>query len=112
MNYKYLSGLDLKVGGEGMRGFYDQIVPQVAQKVLKQLGGKVAQISIAVDSAPLTQRLSSGDVFQVWADGQLQGEGNYATRAEAQSFILTGGVSKQTGFDITPAMYCRGRYFA
>jgi hypothetical protein len=33
----------LKIGGEGMRGFYDQIVPQVANDLLKKLGGgKVA----------------------------------------------------------------------
>jgi len=37
--HKVLSGLDLKVGGEGMKGFYDQIVPQVARDVLKKLGG-------------------------------------------------------------------------
>jgi hypothetical protein len=34
-----LSGIDLKVGGEGMRGFYDQIVLNVANDVLKKLGG-------------------------------------------------------------------------
>lgn len=34
-----LTGVDLKVGGEGMRAFYDQIVPQVARDVLKKLGG-------------------------------------------------------------------------
>jgi len=34
-----LSGIDLKVGGEGMKSFYDQIVPQVANDVLKKLGG-------------------------------------------------------------------------
>lgn len=44
---KTYSGLDLKVGGEGMRAFYDQIVPQVANDVLKKLGGgKVESINI------------------------------------------------------------------
>ncbi len=38
---KSLTGLDLKVGGEGMRAFYDQIVPQVANDVLKKLGAGV-----------------------------------------------------------------------
>ena len=38
-NWKELSGLDLRVGGEGMRAFYDQIVPQVANDVLKKVGG-------------------------------------------------------------------------
>ena len=34
-----LRGLDLKVGGEGMKAFYDKIVPNVAKDVLKKLGG-------------------------------------------------------------------------
>lgn len=38
---KTLSGLDLKVGGEGMRGFYDQILPKEIQKYVKQWGGQV-----------------------------------------------------------------------
>ena len=37
--YRTLSGLDLKVGGEGMKAFYDKIVPQVANEVLKKFGG-------------------------------------------------------------------------
>ena len=32
-------GLDLKVGGEGMRAFYDKIVPSVLKDVLRKLGG-------------------------------------------------------------------------
>ncbi|MBK8745549.1 LPD38 domain-containing protein [Propionivibrio sp.] len=38
-NVKQLSGIDLKVGGEGMKGYYDRIVPSVANDVLKKLGG-------------------------------------------------------------------------
>lgn len=45
--WKIMSGLNLKVGGEGMRGFYDKIVPSVAKDVLKKLGGgKVEQIEL------------------------------------------------------------------
>lgn len=44
-----LEGLDLKVGGEGMKAFYDKIVPNVANDVLKKLGGgKVGQTRITV----------------------------------------------------------------
>jgi hypothetical protein len=31
-----LSGLDLKVGGEGMKGFYDQIIPSFLNKYTKK----------------------------------------------------------------------------
>ena len=44
-----LAGLDLKVGGEGMRAFYDKIVPNVANGLLKKLGGgRVSPIRVAV----------------------------------------------------------------
>jgi hypothetical protein len=36
-----LSGLDLKVGGEGMVGFYDHILPAMANKLGKKYGAKV-----------------------------------------------------------------------
>jgi hypothetical protein len=35
-----LDGLNLKVGGEGMRAFYDEIVPAAAKKLLRKLGGE------------------------------------------------------------------------
>jgi len=34
-----ISGIDLKVGGEGMKAFYDKIVPNIANDVLRKLGG-------------------------------------------------------------------------
>ena len=36
-------GLDLKVGGEGMKGFYDKIIPDAANKLGKQWGAKVGE---------------------------------------------------------------------
>lgn len=38
---KSYSGLDLKVGGEGMKGFYDRILPQFMSKYGKKWGAKV-----------------------------------------------------------------------
>lgn len=43
-----LSGDGLKVGGEGMKSFYDKIVPQVTNDVLKKVGGgRVSQVDIS-----------------------------------------------------------------
>ena len=44
---RVLSGLDLKVGGEGMRGFYDKILPDFANKYGKKWGAKVEEGKIA-----------------------------------------------------------------
>jgi|694.fasta_scaffold02514_3 hypothetical protein len=41
-----LSGLDLKVGGEGMKGFYDQILPKFLDKYAKKWDAKVGMTDI------------------------------------------------------------------
>lgn len=56
MEVRKLEGLDLQVGGEGMKTFYDKIVPQTINDVLKKLGGgKAGTVPLVVDS-----RLSRG----------------------------------------------------
>ncbi len=43
---KVFRGAALKVGGEGMRAFYDKIIPQVAEKIAKKWGAKVEALKI------------------------------------------------------------------
>lgn len=43
---RILSGLDLKVGGEGMKGFYDNILVKSADKMFKKFGVKVKDASV------------------------------------------------------------------
>jgi len=43
---KRFSGIDLKVGGEGMKGFYDQILPKEISKYVKQWGAQVEKARI------------------------------------------------------------------
>lgn len=40
-NGGYFEGVDLKIGGEGMKGFYDQIIPKALEKLGKEHGVKV-----------------------------------------------------------------------
>ena len=42
--YRTLTGDNLKVGGKGMKGFYDSIVPNVAQALVKELTGKPSTV--------------------------------------------------------------------
>jgi hypothetical protein len=52
-----LGGVDLKVGGEGMRGFYDKILPNEVQKYVKQWGGKVEKAELDVAPPDAAGRL-------------------------------------------------------
>jgi hypothetical protein len=48
VGYRELSGENLQVGGEGMKGFYDKIVPNFLNQFGKKYGAKVGQIQVPV----------------------------------------------------------------
>jgi DNA repair protein RadC/predicted ABC-type ATPase len=95
------SGLDLKVGGEGMRGFYDNILPKEIGKYVKQWGAKVEKAALGNASTP-------SEVYSVpagWAVATPQGTRAFATEAEAREHAgqtQTGTPIWRVG--ITPAM--------
>jgi hypothetical protein len=41
-----INGLDLKIGGHGMTGFYDQILPSIANKIGKKFGSKTEPLTM------------------------------------------------------------------
>ena len=45
-NEGLLTGLDLKVGEEGMKGFYDKILPEAANKLGKKFGARVGESKV------------------------------------------------------------------
>ncbi len=61
---KELSGLDLKVGGEGMKKFYDAIVPNATKALIKKLGGEQLE-SVLLPQG--TQSAMTGE----WSGGEL-----------------------------------------
>ena len=62
-NVKQLFGADLKVGGEGMKGFYDKIVPDYLNKLGKKHGVKVQPMK--VQSGHEFLRNAQGDITYV-----------------------------------------------
>lgn len=76
-----LTGEQLKVGGEGMRAFYDKIVPNVANDILKKIGGgRVGEVRLGADEA----------------------NANLANDSPAHAVAI--GVKTVQGFTITPQM--------
>lgn len=49
------SGLGLKVGGEGMKGFYDNMLPKIAEKHFGKYGAKVGQSQVVQPKYSLRQ---------------------------------------------------------
>ena len=78
--WRTLRDTDLKVGGEGMKAFYDKIIPQVANEVLKKFGGgRVGEVRITVPETKVV----------------------FADRGKDRSESIH---PRQPGFDITPAL--------
>ena len=100
--YKTLSGLDLKVGGEGMKAFYDKIVPTALKKLLPKVGG--GQIdTVDFGKEEWVVRDSYDDVL---AEGFLSEESarQYAAIYPGSTAKNEGGPGEQPGFDITSEM--------
>lgn len=53
INVHELSGQDLKVGGQGMRGFYDKLVPDFLNRYGKRWGAKVGSTEIPTENENL-----------------------------------------------------------
>jgi hypothetical protein len=111
------SGEGLKVGGEGMRTFYDKIVPSVANEVLKKLGGgRVGTANISVIPA---ETYKGDSAYRYAAESFLEGGSSLdeaisgmekaypaAKKDEiaAAAKYVYGFQSEQPAFTITPAM--------
>jgi hypothetical protein len=111
--YAVVSGVDLQVGGEGMKGFYDNIVPKTANKLLEKLGGgKVKTIELEKEIPSRLQNyassfmdwmstrhpeVSSEDAARAWAMGMDNNE-------FVKEYYEATKPVKYIGFEITPEM--------
>lgn len=63
-----LAGLDLKVGGEGMKGFYDKMLPQFLDKFGRKFGTKVEDVTLPeagqVHSLPITEAMRESLLYE------------------------------------------------
>ena len=85
------SGKDLTIGGEGMKGFYDQILPAAAAKLGKKWGAKVGKVQVG--ERDFVEAVK-GQYFVRGADGRPYGGG--LSRAEAE------GLALRVGGDVVP----------
>lgn len=95
---KILNNADLKVGGEGMKVFYNQIVPQVANDILKKIGGgKVDAITLPSKPWKVTDRNGNVYLFDSKMEAESYGEKSDGIASKA-------GAETQPGFTITSDM--------
>tara|TARA_R110000772_G_scaffold143235_2_gene252765 strand:- start:3140 stop:16354 length:13215 start_codon:yes stop_codon:yes gene_type:complete len=59
-----LRGLDLKVGGEGMKGFYDKMLPSAVQKYVNKWGAKVENTGLYGAKTYRLRRVEDGAFYE------------------------------------------------
>ena len=60
--YKWISGLDLKIGGEWATHLYDKMFPSIFNKIAKRWGGKTDIIRLPVTTSPAEYLANRRDV--------------------------------------------------
>jgi len=108
------SGVDLKVGGEGMKAFYDKMLPNEVNKLIKKFAVKVGQTTIKVPMDGFSTgerrvtRTPDGWAVEVLDQGEWNEEETFDTREDAEKRIQDYRNSSEgvavPSFDITPAM--------
>jgi hypothetical protein len=112
-----LSGLDLQVGGEGMKKYYDEIYPKFLDKYGKKYGASVGETKIKTDSVPYVDYVVKQGYFNDHTVFGVEPNGtttvinqNAANMAEAQALANRykeknlGGGETIRYLDITPQM--------
>lgn len=123
-----LEGMDLKVGGEGMVGFYDKILPSIANKLGKKWGAKVGETQVPLYEDPnmdndsgwesTDNRATRGEGDEVASNGEGWGirrpdgsiYGHWDRKQDARTWLEStpiggaGGPATVHSIDVTPAM--------
>ncbi|TXH53208.1 MAG: hypothetical protein E6Q97_13695 [Desulfurellales bacterium] len=107
-NARELSGLDLKIGGEGMIGFYDNILPKAVNKYVKRFGGRVTTTDIQTAPEQAWSVFRNGERKQLF-DSKRDAEQYIARYPERNRAEFTVARVDKRGttvhaLEITPAM--------
>lgn len=78
------SGLDLKVGGEGMKSFYDKMLVDKANALAKKYGAKVETKNISTQQGKILKRPDGSGFYISYPSGASK---TFTTIEEAQSAL-------------------------
>lgn len=110
-DWRTLSGLDLRVGGEGMKTFYDQIVPQVIGDLLKKMGESRAEtLIIRLDNSEKARVVDLMDGEWAVEDSNENVVEIFLSESSANKYLLenknnfSGNAHSQIGFTMTDSL--------
>ena len=80
-----LSGGDLKIGGEGMKAFYDQMLPSFVRKYAKKWGATVGEVTMP--DLEKNNTMHSVDVTPAMRESVMQGQPKFSMRGSDKSLV-------------------------
>ena len=101
----FLENADLKIGGEGMKGFYDNIIPKSIEKLGKEFGVKVQKLEKSLPKFAVYQRINKiSPDFENAAEARAWGkEHGFEGKATVRESV-EGNPHSLYYIDIPPAM--------
>jgi len=101
----FLENADLKIGGEGMKGFYDNIIPKSIEKLGKEFGVKVQKLEKSLPKFAVYQRINKiSPDFENAAEARAWGkEHGFEGKATVKESV-EGNPHSLYYIDIPPAM--------
>ena len=100
---KDYSGLDLQVGGEGMKKFYDQILPKFLDKYAKKWDAKTGMTNITTSNVNIENQIIFENGKYLVDSGDGINYNSYATKVDAIKALAGDNPSVQY-IDVTPKM--------
>jgi hypothetical protein len=102
----FITGDGLKVGGKGMRKFYDELVPIAVTKLLRKYGGgKLGQVAMATERRVTNDEIMAAERRGDWTEAERLTaimERQELGRGEAPAGATV--IGNQPGFLVTPEM--------
>lgn len=83
-----IQGEDLRIGGEGMKGFYDRMLPSFVNKYVKKWGAKVGEVALpGLEEA--ARKMWSVDVTPEMKRDVMQGQPMFFRTPDGQAYGFT-----------------------
>ena len=101
-----ISSEDIEIGGEGMRKFYDTIVPQALNKMLKKLGGdKVETVNMITEKSVTQEQINAAERRRDFTESERL-TAIYERQQLGRGISEKGQqqTGEQQGFTVTPAL--------
>jgi hypothetical protein len=101
-----IASSDIEIGGEGMRKFYDTIVPQALSKMLKKLGGdKIENVNMITEKPVTQEQINAAEKRKDFTEAERL-TAIYERQQLGRGISEKGDqqVGEQQGFTVTPAL--------